>query len=273
MNKEQIDELKELLYEENWYIDTKWSDPSQKANAQRVHQRMLAIVTGGAYVPPNPVPDIEPPEPPADAGSNIPVKVFPYPRAKWAFSGDTFPAVIVGLTPEEFRGYVQWVRKHEKYSWAPNGITAHHTAWPNLDAPSHWKNGWTEQLIKNARAGYIRDRGFKHGPHLFTDQNRIWIMNPLSIRGTHATSFNSHRYGVEMLLDGEDASQIASEKGQKSIRMGQVACAILMKDGGISTDRLNFHRHDPETSKSCPGSKIEFGAFEAAVLAIHAGLK
>lgn len=193
---------------------------------------------------------------------------------KWKFSaGGQFPAVIARFTPESFRAYVQYVRRNERYSWTPSGITVHHTAVPNPFPPyDKWKDGWNEQLLINARSGYINDRKFKAGPHIFTDHNGIWVFNPLSLRGTHATSFNSTRYGIEMLINGDDKKQVESEIGKANIRMGQVATAILMKDAGISTGKLNFHRHDPETSKSCPGSFIEFERFEAGVLEIHKGL-
>src|SRR5690606_20663100 len=102
--------------------------------------------------------------------------------------------------------------------------------------------------------------------------NGIWVFNPLSLRGTHATSYNSTRYGIEMLINGDDKKQVESEVGKANIRIGQIAAAILMKDAGISTAKLNFHRHDPETSKTCPGSHIEFERFESGVLEIHKSL-
>ena len=258
-------ELLDLLYEENWYIKKRWGDLSQADNAQRVNEKMLSIVTRGAY----PVTIFDTEE--TDLIPEVPQigidSAFKAPS--WAISGSFFPVVLASFTPSEFRAYVQWVRKNESYSWSPTGITMHHTAWPNLDAPDNWENGWTAQLLKNARSGYINDVGFTHGPHIFSDHNKIWVFNPLSIRGTHASSFNYNRYGIEMLLDGEDKDQVNSEKGKKSIVMGQTAAAILMKDGGISTGKLNFHRHDPKTSKTCPGSLINFEEFESAVIRIH----
>ena len=144
----------------------------------------------------------------------------------------------------------------------------HHTAVPN---PSYdrWKNGWDEQLLVNARSGYIKDRGFKKGPHIFTDQNGIWVLSPLSAPGTHATSFNSTHYGIEMLLNGDDKAQVESAIGKANIRMGQITTAILMKDAGISTGKLNFHTHDPKTTKSCPGRFIDFKTYESAVIEIY----
>jgi len=49
---------------------------------------------------------------------------------------------------------------------------------------------------------------------------------------------------------------------------GIFAVAVLMKYAGISTAKLNFHRHDPETTKSCPGKHVNFSDFEEEVLAI-----
>ncbi len=266
LTDEELDEVQNLLYTQNYAINHRYGSPEYEASMKRSNLRLLEIATNGAYpVKPDYTTPKEAPSPPASGIDPVAV-VFP---VKWKFpAGGTLPAVISRFTPEQFRAYVQWVRKNEKYSWTPSGITMHHTAVPN---PSYdkWRDGWTEQLLVNARSGYIKDRGFKACPHIFTDQNGIWVVNPLSLRGTHATSYNSTRYGIEMLLNGDDKAQVESAVGRANLRMGQIATAILMKDAGISTGKLNFHRHDPETSKTCPGKFVDFSEFEAAVIAIH----
>lgn len=279
ISSEQLDEVKELLYTQNYAFNYRYGHPEYEDLMKQSNLRLLEIMTNGAYPikpagPANP-PITSPPAPtdPAPPQQVLGIQVGTLKNPKWAFpAGGTFPAVIAFFTPEAFRAYVQWVRKNETYSWNPTGITAHHTAVPN---PSYdrWRNGWDAQLITNARSGYIKDRGFKSGPHIFTDQNGIWVLNPLSRPGTHAASFNSTRYGVEMLLNGDDKAQVESAIGQANLRMGHIACAILMKDAGIPTTKLNFHRHDTLTSKTCPGKFVDFDQFEKAVLSAYADLK
>lgn len=277
LEKHTLERVQEILYTQNFAFNHRYGHPEYEDLMKQSNLQLLEIFTNGAYPVkpdgPNTPKVTTPPAPvgpaviiPVSAGG-IPVGALKTPA--WKFrAGAKFPAVIAFFTPSEFRAYVQWVRKNEKYSWSPTGITEHHTAVPN---PSYdrWKNGWDEQLLTNARNGYIKDRGFSAGPHLFTDQNGIWVLNPLSIRGTHAVAFNSTRYGIEMLLNGDDKAQVESEVGRANLRMGQIATAILMKDAGIPTDKLNFHRDDPATSKTCPGSYVNYERFLSGVLEIY----
>ncbi len=252
------EELKKLAYKNRWFIENRWTVEEQQENAKRVADRLLAIATGETV---EPVTVTEAPQ--AEfLDVAVPDNFTP---PEWLVKNDNFPIVGRRFSRAEFIEYVKWVRVNEHYTWSPTGITMHHTGFPNL---SIRPNGFTEQHMLNMRHGYINDNGWRHGPHLFVDDHGIWVFNPLSIRGVHAVSYNSTRYGIEMLGNFDNAEDFSHERGLSSRSHGMFAAAVLMKYAGISTAKLNFHRHDPETTKSCPGRHVNFSDFEEEVLAI-----
>ena len=250
------EELKELAEKNRWYIENRWGVEEQQADAKRVADQLLALASGEALEP------VAPDEqPPADLSDINFEGTFTPPE--WLVGGDSFPIVGRQFSQAEFIEYVKWVRQNEAYHWEPNGITMHHTGFPDL---SIRPNGFTEQHMRNIRHGYITDNGWSRGPHIFTDDHGIWVFNPLSRRGVHAVSFNAARYGIEMLGNFDTQADYANPRGEASRSHGMFAAAVLMKHAGISTAKLNFHRHDPETRKKCPGKHIHFSKFEQAVL-------
>lgn len=265
LSPDTLAELKELLYEENWYIDTRWGDMSQQGNAQRVNRRMLSLITEGAYTHPDAAQEqpepIEVPEPVED--------IADYQPPVWQIKSGAFPIVGRRFSPAEFLTYAKWVQANESFHWNPTGITAHHTAYPSLDMRP---DGFTEQHMRNLRDYYKNSMGWSSGPQVFTDDKGIWVLTPLTHRGVHAKSFNSTRIGIEMLGDFDYKDDPDTGRGRLSTYHGKFAAAAMMKAFGISTGKLNFHRDDPKTSKSCPGKKISFEAFEADVKAIYDSL-
>ena len=228
-----------------WYINTRWNDPAQKVFAQESIQQILAILTESKndqveeYVPPT-----------------------------WLISGDDFPIVGAFFTLEDFVKYADWVNESEDFEWEPTGITMHHTALPHLKMRP---KGFKEKHMYNLRFHYRNIRKFDSGPHLFVDDNGIWVLTPLSHRGVHAQSFNHNRFGIEMLGDYQVTDDPDSGRGAEVIANGQFAAAALMVCFGVSKKRLNFHRHDPKTDKTCPGTKIDFKEFESGVHEIYEG--
>lgn len=257
MDDKDIEELKELAWTQKWVTDNRWGMEEYKDEMLNIIRRVISILTNN--------PDILP-KPPADNDLELPNKDYEPPTM--LIPGNDFPIVGRSFTKQEFIDYVSWLRanKADEWKWNPTGITVHHTAYPDL---SMRPNGWSEENMKSLRHFYRNTRGWGSGPHLFTDDTDdcIWVLTPLTHRGVHASSFNSSRYGIEMLGNFDNSSDYSSERGQKSIENGQWATAILMKYADIGTDRMNFHRHDPRTSKSCPGKLINFDKFEEQVLA------
>jgi len=248
-------EFQDLAYTNRWLVRNRWGMEEHQPYAERLADKIVAFATGATVAP------LILPEPePAASHLEPPVGFAP---PEWLISGSDFPIVGRRFTPAEFVAYVKWVQDHEHYTWQPSGITVHHTGVPDL---SMRPSGFTEQHMRSLRNFYRNDKGWRHGPHIFTDDHAIWVLNPLSIRGVHAVSYNSTRYGIEMLGNFDTLEDYQSSRGLASRNNGKIAAAILMKYAGISTSRLNFHRHDRETQKSCPGKHVDFATFEEEVL-------
>jgi hypothetical protein len=249
--------LKELAYENRWIIQNRWMSEEHQESAKRVADKLVALASGESVEPVLP----EEGEAPLESAGFVPPAGYEAPE--WLVTGSDFPIVGRRFQPAEFIAYVKWVKQNETYTWNPSGITMHHTGYPDLALRP---NGFNEQHMRNLRSYYRNDKGWRHGPHIFTDDHGIWVLNPLSIRGVHASSYNSTRYGIEMLGNFDNIDEFNSERGIASRYHGKVAAAVLMKHAGISTSKLNFHRHDRLTSKKCPGRHVDFSAFEEDVL-------
>jgi hypothetical protein len=181
--------------------------------------------------------------------------------------------VGLGLSPDEFAGYA---RALKWAAWRPKYVVLHHTWKPNCEMRQH---GFTEQHLKNIEHGYLNKKDSKGnpapwqgGPHLFIDDNRIWVFQPLTVQGTHAKSFNAESIGIEMLgnyqTEDEAAlseSHLACARDQwdghrgVAIRKNAVsAMASVMTALGLPADALRFHRDDPQHStKPCPGGQVQ----------------
>lgn len=272
------EELLEKLFGVHYFTKYRWGQMEQQEFALTPLEEAINEIAGRKIYEIG-QPDIELPDhpDPDDPGTSLPgfpgewgepIEVdadFDSSSVSWQVpDGQFFPMVGRRFSLPEFRAYVRWVKQNERYNWTPTGITAHHTAFPYL---SMRPNGFTEQHMANTRYGYINDNrpSWSKGPHLFVDDKGVWVFNPLSKKGIHAKSFNNNRYGVEMLGDYDYKDDPHTGRGKQVTTMGKIAIAILMKDGGISKDRLNFHKHDTETNKTCPGTKIDFDDFEADV--------
>lgn len=154
-------------------------------------------------------------------------------------------------TVESLREYLGEISKP---SWC-DSVTLHHTAAPSL---AQRPNGFTAQHIKNIEHFYRVTKGWSSGPHLFVDEDQLWGMCDFRRKGVHAESFNGRSIGIEVLGD-YDVEAPGSGRGLACWRMAaaatQVILAWLGKKPGDKT--VFFHRDDPLTSKSCPGTKVK----------------
>ncbi len=250
--------LKELAEKNRWNIENRWGVSEQQDDAKRIADQLFALVNGES---------LEPISAEGQSTGDLSDTDFQgtFTPPDWQVEGDDFPIVGRKFSKAEFIEYVKWVKQKESYLWSPRGITMHHTGFPDL---SIRPNGFTEQHMLNMRHGYKNDKGWSAGPHVFTDDHGIWVFNPLSRRGIHSVSYNSTRYAIEMLGNFNSEADYRKPRGKTIRENGMFAAAVLMKYAGISTAKLNFHRHDPETRKTCPGSNINFSDFEDAVLSI-----
>jgi hypothetical protein len=83
-------------------------------------------------------------------------------------------------------------------------------------------------------------------------------MCPLNEKGIHAKSFNAHYLGIEALgnYDSEDPT---SGRGLRVWKTTAQTTAVLLEWLKLPADNttVKFHREDPKTDKTCPGTKVK----------------
>lgn len=163
-------------------------------------------------------------------------------------------------------GLREYLSALERPAWC-RGVTMHHTGTPNL---AMRPRGWNAQLMRNVRDGYIRDRRWNRGPHFYPDDTEVWGLTPPTVQGIHAVAFNRDHIGIEVLGDydkGQDDP--LSGRGLACWRNAFWCVAEILRwlRREASEDTINFHRDDPKTSKSCPGTAIRLDWVLAGVRA------
>jgi len=158
---------------------------------------------------------------------------------------------IVGrrFAPDEFESYASGLTMR---GWQPEFVVLHNTACPSLAQRPH---GFTPQHIQNLYGFYV-GKGWSGCPHLFVDQNGIWVLNPLTRRGVHSPSWNRVAWGIEML--GEYGSEPFDTGPGALVRdHAMAALATLCRKGGFAPDTIRFHKEDPRTTHTtCPGANV-----------------
>jgi hypothetical protein len=166
------------------------------------------------------------------------------------------PIAIVGqrFTLIEFASYLKKnvaPRLRKSGNWKPQFIVLHHTGIPSI---SQRPRGFTNDNMPSLARYYGINQGWRTGPHLFVDQNGIWVFTPLTQSGTHSPSWNRMAWGIEQLGDYTKESYDAGQ-GEKIRDNAVGAIAILSIAINLNVDTLHFHFEDPRTThKSCPGS-------------------
>lgn len=157
----------------------------------------------------------------------------------------------VGLvwSPETLENYLATITPP---IWA-RAVCLHHTAAPSL---AQRPRGLTVQHIKNIRDFY-KEKGWHSGPHFFIDENEVFGMTPVLETGVHAVSFNKNSIGIEVLGD-YDSEDPKSGRGLECWRTAATATKVLLNWLNIKANKntVLFHRDDPKTSKTCPGTKV-----------------
>ena len=157
------------------------------------------------------------------------------------------------LNISDFANYLQTV---SFTSWKPTGVTVHHTWNPNL---TNRPSGLNAAHILNLKA-YYESLKWSSGPHIFVDDNGVWLFSPLTQKGTHAKSFNSTTIGIEM-LGNFDIEDPYSGRGAKVTANALQVVRLLQQKLGFKDDRILFHRDDKLTDKSCPGKLLTKSKF------------
>lgn len=160
-----------------------------------------------------------------------------FANSSTVWSLDTFKEYLTNLT---------------KPSWC-KAICMHHTAAPSL---AQRPKGLFAQHIKNIQDFYMQ-KGWKSGPHLFIDEDQIFGMTPLTLQGIHAASFNSYAIGIEVLGD-YDLEFCDRGRGLECWKTAAATVKILTEwlDIPIQQNKILFHRDDPKTRKTCPGTRV-----------------
>lgn len=151
----------------------------------------------------------------------------------------TFPAYLATL---------------KRPAWAKS-VTIHHCAAPSL---AQRPSGFTDQHLRNLENFYKNKKRWSAGPHAFTDEDEIHGMSPFTSPGVHAVSFNRTSIGFEMLghYDHEDPM---SGRGLAVCTTTAYAARAMLDWLGlpINEKTVLFHRDDPRTNKTCPGTKVK----------------
>ena len=164
------------------------------------------------------------------------------------------PVPFIGrrFRPSEFEAYLKTLSFTD---FQPGFVTLHHTGAPSLATRP---DGLTDQHLQNLLNYYQNELGWSGAPHLFVDdrEDGIIVFQRLEKRGVHAVSFNRSSWGIEML--GEyDSEEFNSGRGAKVRDNSVKAIALLNKRIAASPESLRFHRDDPQTTKTCPGLKVQ----------------
>jgi N-acetylmuramoyl-L-alanine amidase CwlA len=156
---------------------------------------------------------------------------------------------IVGqrFSSDEFGAYV---RSLIFGSFRPKFVVVHNTAAPTI---KQRPQGFTQQHMKNLVSFYRDAKKWSAGPHLFVDQNGIWVFTPLTMPGVHSPSWNHESIGVETLGNYE------TEPFEGPIKEHLIACLALLHDAlHLDPARLKFHKDDANTThKGCPGKNLD----------------
>jgi hypothetical protein len=154
-------------------------------------------------------------------------------------------------TPSTFPEYLATIKPP---AWATS-ITLHHCGAPSL---AQRPNGFLAQHLANLRHFYEVNKGWSSAPHLFVDEDQLWGMCPFTKRGIHAVSFNATSIGIEVLGDYNVENPKAG-RGLACWRTTALATKALADwlKLPINSSTILFHRDDPETKKTCPGTKVQ----------------
>ena len=141
----------------------------------------------------------------------------------------------------------------KKPAWAKS-VTIHHCAAPSL---AQRPNGFLAQHLVNLADFYKKTKGWSAGPHGFTDEDEIHGLSPFTSPGVHAVSYNSNSIGFEMLGNYDVEDPLTGRGLAVCLTTASAARSVLDWLGlPINENTVHFHRDDPKTNKSCPGTKV-----------------
>lgn len=171
-------------------------------------------------------------------------------------------------------GFMAYLRTVKFVAWRPAYITMHHTGNPDLALWRSYGSRKTpisdEQWMSNLATYYATNLGWRSGPQFFITPSNYCVLSLPERPGVHAVSFNANSWGVECVGNFDRGKDVLTPDLLDKYAMGMAALHIA---AGLQPDPykfkrsgLHFHRDDPLTSKTCPGSSIAKPTMVKAVL-------
>lgn len=166
-------------------------------------------------------------------------------------------------------GFLSYLEALNFGPWRPLYVVAHHTGGPDLETWRKWQTRLKPvsdpQWLINL-AGYYgspppigpADGPWQHGPHFMFTPNDYCVLSIPTVRGTHAKSFNANSWCVEMVgdFDRESFDGAVRDKYVEGLAALHVAAGLSLLPYERGHKGLHFHRDDPQTNKTCPGTKV-----------------
>lgn len=143
------------------------------------------------------------------------------------------------LNLEEFKAYIS------SFNFAPlnpNKIVVHHSVSPTQ---AQWKGSSTMLGMKST----YESKGWPSGPHLYIEENGIWLFTPMNETGTHAKAGNTMSIGIEVVGNYTDHKW---EGKTKDNVLGVLRA--LMGRLNMGEHSIRVHREYAQTQ--CPGNAI-----------------
>lgn len=170
-------------------------------------------------------------------------------------------------TAAEFQSYLEGIQFG---AWRPKFVTMHHTGGPDLKTWQGWQKRnppvsdeqWMRNLAgyygKSKAQGGPADGPWRSGPHFFFTPTHYCVLSPPTARGVHAKSFNATSWGVECVgdFDREAFTDALRDRYAEGLACLHIAAGLDVEPFQRGVQGLHFHRDDPKTSKTCPGTKV-----------------
>lgn len=167
-------------------------------------------------------------------------------------------------TAAEFTAYLESIKFG---AWRPRFIVLHHTGSPTLKNWNNWQGRVSdEQWMRNLASYYGNNLGWGSGPQFFFTPKNYCVLSLPDRRGIHAAAFNAVSWGVEAVgnFDSEPFDGVMKERVIEGLACLHLAMGFT-PDFVRGQRGLHFHRDDPSTSKTCPGTKVNRDTLIAAI--------
>lgn len=161
-------------------------------------------------------------------------------------------------------GFMTYLRSIKFGAWRPAYVTMHHTGNPDLAIWRSYGNRakpiTDAQWMSNLATYYATNLGWSSGPQFFITPDNFCVLSLPERSGVHAVSFNANSWGVECVGNFDKGKDKLTPELLDKYAMGMAALHVA---AGLQPDPykfkrsgLHFHRDDPKTTKTCPGSSI-----------------